>query len=98
LEPNIDCIASLKVLNGIFGNGCCIRQVADADGTRQDKIKSHTRIQCWDTRDITNRKVDLKKKRVKLLYKSVCSNSKHILKINKKGKKSQYYLLRSFLI
>jgi len=83
LKPNIDCIASLKVLNGIFGNGRCTRGVADADGTRQNQIKNQTRIQCWHTRDVTieaNRKVDLKKQ-VKLLYKSVHSSSKHILLI-----------------
>jgi hypothetical protein len=73
LEPKIVWIVSQKVLNGIFGNGCCTGEVADAHKTRFDQIKSQTRIQYWNTREITddkNKKVGLKKK-VKLLYKSV---------------------------
>jgi hypothetical protein len=64
---------SQKVLNGIFGNGCCTGEVADAHKTRFDQIKSQTRIQYWNTRETTddkNKKVGLKKK-VELLYKSV---------------------------
>ena len=73
LEPKIVWIVSLKVLNGIFGNGCCTGEVADAHKTRFDQIKSQTRIQYWNTREITddkNKKAGLKKK-VELLYKSV---------------------------
>jgi len=65
LEPKIVWIASLKVLNRIFGKGCCTRGVADANETRFNQIKSQTKIQCWDTSDIAddkNRKVDLRKK------------------------------------
>ena len=73
LEPKIVWIVSLKVLNGILGNGCCTGEVADAHKTRFDQIKIQTRIQYWNTREITdeqNKKVGLKKK-VELLYKSV---------------------------
>jgi len=99
LGPKIAWIVSLKILNGIFGNGCWPGEVADAHKTRFDQIKSQTRIQYWNTREITddkNKKVGLKKK-VELLYKLVFfvqtqSTSK------KRENKSQHYLLRIFLL
>ena len=39
LESKIVWIVSLKVLNGISGNGCCTGEVADAHKTRFDQIK-----------------------------------------------------------
>ena len=40
LEPKIVWIVSLKVLNRIFGNGCCTGEVADAHKTRLTRSKA----------------------------------------------------------
>ena len=86
-EPKIVWIVSLKVLNGIFGNGCCTQEVADAHKTRFDQIKSQTRIQYWNTREITddkNKKVGLKKKSRTIVQISfLCPSPKHTQKRNK---------------
>ena len=89
LEPKIVWIVSLKVLNGIFGKGCCTGEVADANETRFIQNKSQTKAQCWDTSDIAddkNIKVRLKKK-VALLYKSVILLSFQLQTHQKKRKK-----------
>ena len=90
LEPKIVWIVSLKVLNGIFGKGCCTGEVADANETRFIQIKSQTKAQCWDTSDIAddkNIKVHLKKK-IALLYKSVILLSFQLQTHQKKKKKN----------
>ena len=86
LEPKIVWIVSLKVLNRIFGNGCCTGEVADAHKTRFDQIKSQTRIQYWNTREITdgkNKKAGLKKKSRTIVQISFCPSPKHTQKRNK---------------